>query len=128
MLSFLPSIPISRSFVVPQANTVEFDVKLLLFDSLCSDMYGIETWWSTQGAQTLLKPLAVSYHYALKKLIGLPKHASNHYACYLLDRLIFNHFHVYEMVKFYMWIRRSTSPCLAPYKYHMLNRSILKYP
>ena len=89
-------------------------------------MYGIETWWNTRGAKTALKPLSVSYHYAIKKIIGLPKRVSNHYACYLLDRLVFNHFIVYEMAKFNMWIRRTNSPCLVPYKHYMLNRSSFK--
>ena len=106
--------------------SVNCEVKINLFNSLCLDFYGIENWWNTAGCQAPLKQLAVSYHYALKKLLGYPKRTSNHFICYVLDKYTLEHLHNIELLKYYRWLCNSSSPCFAPYKEYFMRRSALR--
>ena len=97
-----------------------------LFHALCMDMYGMELWGDTSGCSTLLKQVAVSYHYALKRILGLSKRDSNHYVCYLLDQLTFEHLRNLRMLKYYRWLRNCSSPCIVPNRHYFINNSLLK--
>ena len=108
-------------------HATNIDVKMRLFKTLCSDMYGIELWGDTSGCSMVLKQLAVSYHYALKRIIGLSKRDSNHYACYLLDELTFEHMCNYRMLKFYQWLSVCQSPCIITNKHYFMNNSSIKH-
>ena len=108
-------------------HAAELDVKMRLFNSLCMDMYGIELWGDTSGSSQLLKQLAVSYHYSLKRILGLSKRDSNHYACYLLDQFTFQHLRNFRMLKYYRLLKSCTSPCIVANKHFLVNNSMLKY-
>ena len=100
-----------------------------LFNSLCMDlldMYGMELWGDTYGCSYLLKQVAVSYHYALKRIVGLSERDSNHYACYLFDQLIFEHLRNYRILKFYRWLYHCESPCIASTRNYWISSSRLK--
>ena len=53
-------------------HATELSVKLKLFNTMCMDMFGMNLWWDTRGCLGLLKQLAVSYHYGLKKSSAYP--------------------------------------------------------
>ena len=108
-------------------HATDIDVKMRLFKTLCTDMYGIELWDDVSGCSSVLKPLAVSYHYALKRIIGLSKRDSNHYACYLLDELTFEHMCNYRMLKFFHWLSGSQSACIVANKHYFMNNSRIKH-
>ena len=74
-------------------HSVDFNVKIKLFDSLCMPLYGLDIINSSMCTVSAFKRLSVAYHYALKRLLGFPKHASNHFTCHLLDRMTFKHFY-----------------------------------
>ena len=61
---------------------MEMHVKLSLFVSLCMSFYGIELYIIKTNSFYPLRSLGIAYHYALKRLLGLPKYFSNHYACF----------------------------------------------
>ena len=67
-------------------------MKLYLFKSYCLQIYGADLWLDYKGALGVLKQFAVGYHGAIKKLLGLSSHESNHYACQEARMLIFKHF------------------------------------
>ena len=107
-------------------HAASIDIKMRLFNSLCMDMYGMELWGDTRGCSHLLDKLAVSYHYALKRIIGLSKRDSNHYACFLLDQLTFEHLRNYRSLKFYRWLYNCKSPCIVATRIYWINCSRLK--
>ena len=107
-------------------HAVDLDVKMKLFNALCMDMYGIDLWWDTSGCVRTQKQFAVSYHYALKRILGFPKWESNHYACYILNQLTFEHLMVLKKLKFYRWLTQCSSPCFIINKHYFLNNSLLK--
>ena len=90
------------------------------------DMFGMDLWWDTTDCLGQLKQLGVSYHYALKKIIGFPKWESNHYVCYLLEKLTFEHFLILKKLKFYRWLLNSRSPCLFVNHLYFKEMSYLK--
>ena len=49
--------------------------------------------------------LAVSYHCAMKKILGLPKFYSNHVACSALDAYTFKHFINIKILRFAFWLK-----------------------
>ena len=107
-------------------HATELGVKLKLFNTMCMDMFGMCLWWKTTGCKGLLRQLAVSYHYALKKILGFPKRSSNHYTCYLLNYMTFEHLLNHRILKFYKWLEKCDSPCLMLNRYYILNNSSLK--
>ena len=78
------------------------------------------------GCSNLLKQVAVSYHYALKRVLGLSKRESNHYVCFLLDQLTFEHMRNYRTLKFYRWLYYCGSPCIVSTRNYWIHNSGLK--
>ena len=66
-------------------------VKLYLFKYYCLQIYGADLWLKDKGSITALKNFSVAYHKAIKKILGLSTHESNHYACQEAELLIFKH-------------------------------------
>ena len=95
-----------------------------LFDSLCMSLYGLNTIFDTKNCSAILRKLGVSYHYALKRLLGFPKHESNHYTCALLEKMTFEHYMKFEKTKFLFWMHSSKSPCLIGLKSYMTKFSL----
>ena len=67
------------------------DVKVFLFKQYCLQFYGCELWFGLKRPSQELKQFAVGYHKAVKKLLGLSMHESNHFACQEASLLLFNH-------------------------------------
>ena len=97
-------------------STVDLSIKLKLFTSFCMSMYGLELITQTRGCNNVLHKLSISYHHALKRLLGFPKYFSNHYTCNFLEMLVFKHFRNYRAAKFIKWLEVSDSPCIIWHK------------
>ena len=66
-------------------------IRLYLFKQYCTQFYGSELWLQKGTKVTVLKQLAVGFHNAVKRLLGMSTHESTHYACQEAQCLTFNH-------------------------------------
>lgn len=104
-------------------STIRLDVKMKLFNTLCMSLYGLEMVYDSRGCAAALRRLAVSYHYGLKRLLGFPKHFSNHYTCNVLNMFTFGHLRNYRMMKFYAWMKDTKIVCMMRHRYTMIHHS-----
>lgn len=84
-------------------------VKLFLFRYYCLQIYGSDLWLESKGAINVLKQFAVGYHKAIKKILGLSSHESNHFACQEAQLLTFKH--LLNKMKVMTVFRLFQSPC-----------------
>lgn len=85
-------------------------VKLLLFQHFCLQFYGSELWFYNDRALTSLKQFGVGYHKAIKKILNLSYHESNHFACQEASLPTFKHY--LNKMRFTSAVRIFTNPCL----------------
>ena len=90
--------------------SVDLEIKLFLFKQFCLQFYGAELWFSDFGSKVALRQFEIGYHKAIKKLIGLSYHESNHYACQQAQLLIFKH--LLNKMKIMFMFRLYFSPCI----------------
>ena len=109
-----------------QFHSVDLDVKIKLFNTLCLPMYGLSLWSYRRKAKMCLKQLAVSYHLGLKRLLGYPKYFSNHFVCQELNVLTFEHFLNLQTVKAYFRLINSESYCMIGLRTYMAHFSSCK--
>ena len=69
----------------------EMNVKLFLFKQYCIQLHGGELWFGPDKSKVVFKQFEVGYHKAVKKLLNLSMHESNHYACQESNLLTFKH-------------------------------------
>ena len=93
------------------------DLLYFLFKSYTSSFYGAET-WATSPSKKDIHKVAVVYHKAVKKIAGLNVWDSNHEACSMVKAPIFRHMLSKRYISFLFSIIKTSSPCLAPYKYY----------
>ena len=86
------------------------NVKMFLFRQLCLQIYGCELWFDGSYSKTLLNGFAVGYHKAIKKIMNLSYHESNHYACQEGQVFIFKHF--INKCKIISALRMLMNPCI----------------
>ena len=86
ILKGLSSFNKSFRFLFRKFYSLESGIFYSLFLSFCS------SWFYRFKSREFFNKLAVSYHCALKKILGLPKFYSNHVACSALDAYTFKHF------------------------------------
>ena len=67
-------------------------LKLFLFHSYCLQWYGSELWFDNCKSLGSLRSFAVGYHKAIKKLLNLSYHESNHFACQEAKLLTFENY------------------------------------
>ena len=84
-------------------------MKLLLFKQYCLQLYGAELWFGGHNSKGNLKQFSIGFHKAVKKLIGVSYHESNHYACQEARMLMFDHFVFSLKVNFLLRLYRY--PC-----------------
>ena len=60
---------------------VDVSTKLFLFKQYCLQIYGSELWFGPKCCNSNIKQFAVGYHKAIKKILGVSYHESNHYVC-----------------------------------------------
>ena len=86
-------------------------VKLFLFKYYCLQIYGADLWIGNKGCAAIMKKFSVAYHKAIKKLLNLSTHESNHYACQEAEMLTFEHF--INKKRFMTVLRMFQSPCVS---------------
>ena len=84
-------------------------VKLFLFRQYCLQIYGAELWYNNTRALSDLRSFAIGYHKAIKKILGLSTHESNHYACQEARLLTFKH--LLNKIRIMALIRLFSFPC-----------------
>ena len=78
--------------VLRNFNFADVNVKIFLFKQYCLQFYGCELWLQRSCSVNALKQFAVGYHRAIKKLLDISSHESNHYACQEAQLFTFQHF------------------------------------
>ena len=94
-----------------------------MFQSYCSSFYGAELWIDRKRCLGNFKQCSVSYHSALKKILGIPKFYSNHFTCNALNTLTFENFINFKCLKFLFWLSKCNSDCFYLHKIYFLNSS-----
>ena len=115
-LSNLRDIDCRRSKFYAEFNQVlrkfcdlERNVKLLLFKQYCLQIYGAELWIGGKFSHRSLKQFSIGYHKAIKKLIGVSYHESNHYSCQEAQTFTFEHY--INSMKVNFFFRLYMFPC-----------------
>ena len=104
----------------PKFGTLSLAVKKKLLETLCLSFYGCELWSERKGSLGALIQLAVSYHFAMKKLLGLPKRFSNNYACSALGSLTFDNLIIMKLINLFNWLAKCECPCLVRCKLYFM--------
>ena len=79
------------NMILRNFSFADFNVKLFLFRHYCLQFYGSELWFNHFKTSVILKQFAIAYHKAIKKILGLSTHESNHYACQQATLFTFRH-------------------------------------
>ena len=118
------NVSFNRSFVFlsRKFNSVSIDVFYSLFHSYCLSFYGIELWIKMKSAGNF-KAMSISYHATIKRMLGLPKRFSNHFACNFLGILTFEHFLSNMYFRYLSWLFNCNSPCFNPFKLYFIRHS-----
>ena len=85
-------------------------MKLFLFKQYCLQFYGGDLWFGRSKSRVVFKQFEVGYHKAIKKLLNLFSHESNHYACQESNLLTFSHF--LNKIKISAALRFLLKPCV----------------
>ena len=80
------------NFLLRSFHFADTNVKLFLFKQYCLQLYGCELWFCNGRSLSDLRQFAIGYHKAIKKILGISYHESNHYSCQEAKLLIFKHF------------------------------------
>ena len=83
--------------------------KVFLFKQFCLQLYGCELWFNCKKSLKELKEFAVGYHKAIKKILGLSYHESNHFACQEAQLLTFEN--LLNKIKIMAAFRMLSLPC-----------------
>ena len=105
----------------------DFEVFKFLFTSHCTSFFGCELWFDIKGSTYEYHVMEVTYHKAIKKMLGLPWRFSNHIACEVAGLPIFNHFINKRILCFLFNMIQTTSPCILPLRdYFMYDSHLVK--
>ena len=102
---FIEFNSILRKFSICEAK-----VKLFLFKQYCLQFYGMDLWFGCSKSKQSCQQFAIAYHKAIKKLLGLSTHESNHFACQEGNLFIFDHF--LNKTKLSLAVRFLTKRCV----------------
>ena len=69
---------------------------------------------------------SVSYHFALKKLLGFPKLFSNHITCAILNVFTLRHQVHFNVLKFFVWLTNCKSECFSFHRYYFMKFSYFR--
>lgn len=84
-------------------------VKLFIFKQYCFQIYGSELWFNNNRSLTSLRQFAIGYHKAIKTILRLSYHESNHYACQEAHLLTFEN--LLNKIRITTVLRLLSSPC-----------------
>ena len=99
------------------------NVKTFLFKTYCMSLYGCQLWDNLKGCSNNMAAIKVSYHKAIKRILGLPFRSSSHQACVTAGFHTLNHKVNYKMFSFGYQIQKSSSPCIRSIKNFLLRSS-----
>ena len=112
----------SFGFLFRKFNSVNVENFYSLFESYCNSFYGAELWLDRKKCLKSFKQCGVSYHSALKKILGIPKFYSNHFTCDALNAFTFENFMNLKCLQFLLWLNKCNE-CFNVHKYYFLNNS-----
>ena len=100
------------NMILRKFSFADKEVKLYLFKQYCLQIYGGEFWFGEHGggSSVVLRQFSVGYHKAIKKLLNLSSHESNHFACQEAQLLTFQH--LINKIKIMTTLRLFSQPCL----------------
>ena len=85
------------------------EVLLYLFKQYCLQFYGAELWICSNRCISIFKQFGIGYHKAIKKIIGVSSHESNHYVCQ--EACLFTFEHHINKIKISTAYRLMKDPC-----------------
>ena len=99
------------NMILRKFNYADKEVKLYLFKQYCLQIYGGEFWLGDRvtGSSATLRQFSVGYHKAIKKLLHLSSHESNHFACQEANVFTFKHF--INKLKIMSTLKLLSKPC-----------------
>ena len=80
-----------------------------IFKQFCIQFYGGDMWFYDKKSKSALQQFAVGYHKAIKKLLGVSTHESNHFVCQ--EASLFTFEHLLNKMKLFTLLRVFTAPC-----------------
>ena len=95
--------------ILRKFSFTDIRVKLFLFKTYCIQLYGCDLWFSNHGSLGSLKSFAIAYHKAVKKILGLSSHESNHFACQEAELLTFEN--LINKIKIFTALRMIERSC-----------------
>ena len=123
ILKCLSAFNRSFGFLYRKFYSENIEILFSLFLPFCSSFYGADLWFYRSKCKEAFNKMAVSYHCALKKILGVPKFYSNHLTCSVLGAFTFNHFVNIKITKFIWWIFDCQSLCSYSFKNYFLKSS-----
>ena len=107
-------------------SSLPFNLKFRLFNVLCTSFFGSQLWLNKSNTAQIFKKFSVSHHYALKNLLGLPKHFCNHIACSVLNVFTFRHQVNFNILRFFIWINDCKSECFNVHRLYFARFSYFR--
>ena len=95
--------------ILRKFSYVNKDVLLYFFRQYCLQFYSAELWMSSRCVLGQLKQFGIGYHKAVKKIMNLSTHESNHYACQ--EARLFTFDHLVNKIKIFAGLRFIEAPC-----------------
>ena len=95
--------------ILRKFSFADIKVKLYLFRQYCLQFYGSELWFSNYQSSGSFKSLSIGYHKAIKKILGLSYHESNHFACQEAQLLTFEN--LFNKIHIFGTLRLLIKPC-----------------
>ena len=106
--------------------SLPFNLKFNLFKVLCTSLFGSQLWLDKAKTAKSFTKFSVSYHLALKKLLGFPKFFSNHIACSILNVFTLRHQVHFNVLKFFLWLKECKSICFSFHRNYFLRFSYFR--
>ena len=113
-------------FLLRKFYSVDIEMFYSFFNSNCSSFYASELGVNRTKCSRNFKALTVSYHSALKKILGFPIFYSNHFTCSVLNAFTFEHYINLKCIRFLFWLIINEGPCFILHKCYFLNMSLYK--
>ena len=95
--------------ILRKFSFVDKDILLYFFKQYCLQLYSAELWIGSKYSVSDLKQFAIGYHKAIKKIMNLSTHESNHYACQ--EARLFTFDHLISKIQICAALRFMESPC-----------------
>ena len=99
----------SFGFLFRKFNSLSIDVFYRLFLIHCTSFYASELWFDRYKCRHHFIKAAVSYHYSLNKILGIPKYFRNHFICDVFNAFVFEHFINFKYINFLFWLVKCRS-------------------